>query len=157
MIPGGLPAVLPLALHGHGAAGVLPVAGHVWLGRRAWPRWVVAALALGLTGATAVPTAANAVYPHAAVVRIHHRGNAEDEEAALANLLCGRGLTAAGGARAPCAEPGLINQGAPSRTSSVLNPGPRLDAGRTVTVKHAATRARRTDSGSAPNSSSVMP
>ncbi len=53
--------------------------------------------------------------------------------------------------------PGLINQGVPSLTSSVLNPGPRLEAGRTVTVKHAATRARRVASGRASHSSRVIP
>jgi hypothetical protein len=37
---------------------------------------------------------------------------------------------------------GLINQGVPSLTSSVLNPGPRLLAGSTVTVKQAVTSAR---------------
>jgi hypothetical protein len=60
VIPGGLAAFVPLAMPGHGAAGVLvPAAGRVWLSRRAWPRWAVAALALGVAGATAVPAAAD--------------------------------------------------------------------------------------------------
>ena len=102
VIPGGMAALVPLAVHAPAAAAAVPAA-HVWLSRRAWPRWAVAAVALGLAGATAMPTAADTVHPHAVVIRMHrHRGNAEDEEAALANLLCGRGLTAAGSARPPC-------------------------------------------------------
>jgi len=102
VIPGGLAALVPLAAHGHAAVAAVP-AGHVLLSRRAWPRWAVAALALGLAGATAMPTAADTVHPRAAVARVHrHRGNAEDEEAALANLLCGRGLTAGRPTPPPC-------------------------------------------------------
>ena len=58
VIPGGLAALVPLAAHGHAAVAAVPAA-HVWLSRRAWPRWAVAALALGLAGATAMPTAAD--------------------------------------------------------------------------------------------------
>jgi hypothetical protein len=57
VIPGGLVALVPAP--GHGAAALVPVAGQLWLSRRNWPRWAVAALALGLAGATAVPTAAS--------------------------------------------------------------------------------------------------
>jgi hypothetical protein len=57
VIPGGLAALVPVP--GHGAAAFLPAFGQVWLGRRAWPRWAMAAVALGLAMATEVPTAAD--------------------------------------------------------------------------------------------------
>jgi len=57
VIPGGLAALVPAP--GHGAAALLPVTAQVWLSRRNWPRWAVAAVALGLAGASAMPTAAD--------------------------------------------------------------------------------------------------
>jgi hypothetical protein len=58
VIPGGLAALVPMP--GHGAAALVPVAGgHLLLSARNWPRWAVAALALGLAGAVAVPAAAD--------------------------------------------------------------------------------------------------
>jgi hypothetical protein len=57
VIPGGLAALVPVP--GHGAAALVPVAGQVWLSARNWPRWAVAALALGLAGAVAVPATAD--------------------------------------------------------------------------------------------------
>jgi hypothetical protein len=59
VIPGGLAALVPLAMPGHGGAGLVPVAGQVWLSARNWPRWAVAAVALGLAGVMAAPTAAD--------------------------------------------------------------------------------------------------
>jgi len=64
VIPGGLAALVPLAMPGHGAAALVPAA-QVWLSRRNWPRWAVAAVALGLAGATAVPAAAGVPDPPA--------------------------------------------------------------------------------------------
>lgn len=60
VIPGGLAALVPLAMPGHGAAGLAPVAAgwRLWVSPRNWPRWAAAALLLGLTGATAMPAAA---------------------------------------------------------------------------------------------------
>jgi hypothetical protein len=65
VIPGGLAALVPLAMPGHGGAGLAPAAGHLWLSARNWPRWAVAALALGLAGATAMPAAADIPDPPA--------------------------------------------------------------------------------------------
>jgi hypothetical protein len=67
VIPGGMAALVPLILPGHGAPGLLPVMGHVWLGRRPWAvraRWVMAAAALGLAGATVPATAADGPPAH---------------------------------------------------------------------------------------------
>ena len=58
-IKGGLAALVPVAMPGHGAAAVLVPAWHLLLSRRNWPRWAEAAVALGLAGASAVPTAAD--------------------------------------------------------------------------------------------------
>jgi hypothetical protein len=74
VIPGGMAALVPMP--GHGAAGFLPAAGHVFLGRRAWPRWAVAALAFGLAGAVAAPTAAD-VRDTSAVVCASRCGDGE--------------------------------------------------------------------------------
>jgi hypothetical protein len=65
VIPGGLAALVPLAMPGHGA-GLVPVAAvRVFLSRRAWPRWVAAVLAVALAGATETATAdADIPYPH---------------------------------------------------------------------------------------------
>jgi hypothetical protein len=82
VIPGGLAALVPMP--GHGVGGFLPAFGQVWLGRRAWPRWAVAAVALGLAMATEVPTAAD-VRDSPAVARAHRR--AGEREAAAGPLM----------------------------------------------------------------------
>jgi hypothetical protein len=76
VIPGGLAALVPMP--GHGAAALVPVGGHLLLSARNWPRWAVAAVALGLAGATAVPTAASVRDQEPpAVTCAHHCGAGE--------------------------------------------------------------------------------